>query len=281
MTPLPDLLGVTATLLGTGTSTGVPIIGCRCAVCTSADPRDARTRTSAHVVAHTSLGDVHIQIDAGPDFRVQALREGITAVDALVVTHHHFDHVVGLDDLRPFFFSNRAPAPVWALPASGTVLREMFGYVFDRAYAGSSLLDLHETDGRTPFVVRSRAPGSTAAVEVRPVLGRHGAVDVVGVRIGGFAYLTDVHDVPDETVAALRGAEVLVLDGLAPHPHPTHLSFAQAAEVARRVGAPATWFVHMTHAVTHAAGEALLPPGVRLGYDGLTLEAGAPPPPEP
>ena len=284
MTPLPDLLGVTATLLGTGTSTGVPIIGCRCAVCTSADPRDARTRTSAHVVAHTSLGDVHIQIDAGPDFRVQALREGIAAVDALVVTHHHFDHVVGLDDLRPFFFGNRAPAPVWALPASGTVLREMFGYVFDRAYAGSSLLDLHETDGRTPFVVRARgvAPGEpVAAVRVTPVVGRHGRVDVMGVRIGGFAYLTDVKTVPDETVAALRGVDVLVLDGLRPESHPTHLSFQEAADVAARVGAAETWFVHMTHAVTHAAGEALLPPGVRLGYDGLTLEAGAPPPPEP
>ncbi|HEX8298911.1 MAG TPA: MBL fold metallo-hydrolase [Rubricoccaceae bacterium] len=269
---LPDLLGVTATLLGTGTSTGVPIIGCRCTVCTSEDPRDARTRTSAHVVAHTAAGDVHLQIDAGPDFRVQALREGITAVDALVVTHHHFDHVVGLDDLRPFFFDNRTPAPVWALPASGVVLREMFGYVFDRAYPGSSLLDLHETDGRTPFVVQSR-DGSGAAVRVTPVVGRHGRIDVMGIRIGGFAYLTDVKTVPDETIDALHGVDVLVLDGLRPESHPTHLSFAEAAEVAARVGAAETWFVHMTHAVTHAEGDALLPPGVRLAYDGLVLTA--------
>ncbi len=275
MTPLPDppvpaLLGVTATLLGTGTSTGVPIIGCRCAVCTSGDPRDARTRTSAHVVAHTAAGDVHIQIDAGPDFRVQALRAGIEAVDALVVTHHHFDHVVGLDDLRPFFYVNKTPAPVWALPASGVVLQEMFGYIFDRAYPGSSVLDLHASDGRTPFVVRSRT-SPDAAVTVTPVLGHHGRVDVMGVRIGAFAYLTDVKAVPDATVEALQGVTTLVLDGLRPESHPTHLSFEEAAAVAARVGAAETWFVHMTHAVTHAEGDALLPPGVRLAYDGLVL----------
>ncbi len=271
MTALPQLLGVTATLLGTGTSTGVPIIGCTCRVCTSRDPRDARTRTSAHVVAHTSAGDVHVQIDAGPDFRAQALRAGLPAVDALVVTHHHFDHVVGLDDLRPFFYTNAVPAPVWALPASAAVLREMFGYVFDRAYPGSSLLDLHETDGRTPFVVRSRTRPE-AAVALTPVLGGHGRVDVMGVRIGTLGYLTDVKEVPDATVAALRGVDALVLDGLRPESHPTHLSFAEAAAIAARVGAPATWFVHMTHAVTHAEGDALLPPGVRLAYDGLRIE---------
>ena len=273
MSVLPRLLGVTATLLGTGTSTGVPIVGCACHVCTSQDPRDDRMRTSCHVVAHTDAGPVYIQIDTGPDFRRQALRFGVEAVDALVVTHHHFDHVVGLDDLRPFFFRNAVPAPVFAAPQSAAVLRDMFGYVFDRSYPGASVLDLHETDGRTPFVVRSRTPGNSAAVEVRPVLGKHGSVDVVGVRVGGFAYLTDVNDVPDETVATLRGATVLVLDGLAPHTHPTHLSFEEAAEVARRVGAPATWFVHMTHAVTHAEGDALLPEGIRLAYDGLVLTA--------
>ena len=166
---LPALLGVTATLLGTGTSTGVPIVGCGCAVCTSDDPRDARLRTSAHLVAHTEAGPVHVQIDTGPDFRQQALRYGVSAVDALIVTHHHFDHVVGLDDLRPFFFVNRRPVPVHATPVSGAVLRGMFGYVFDRTYPGSSLLDLYETDGVTPFVVESRS-GSGAAPGLRPPL---------------------------------------------------------------------------------------------------------------
>jgi len=271
VTPLPDLLGVTATLLGTGTSTGVPIIGCTCAVCTSEDPRDNRLRTSAHVVAHTSAGPVHLQIDTGPDFRQQALRNRILDVDALLVTHHHFDHVVGLDDLRPYFFRNAAPVPVFALPASAQVLREMFGYVFNRSYPGSSLLDLHEIDGVTPFVVESR-DGTGASVEVTPVLSRHGRIDVVGVRIGAFAFLTDVNDVPETTIEALRGVRTLVLDGLRPESHPTHLSFAEATDVARRIGADETWFVHMTHAVSHAEGDAMLPSGVRLAYDGLVLE---------
>lgn len=274
MSAVPALLGVTATLLGTGTSTGVPIVGCRCPVCTSTDPRDARLRTSAHVVAHTAAGPVHIQVDTGPDFRQQALRYGVAAVDALVVTHHHFDHVVGLDDLRPFFFANRRPAPVFATPDSAAVLRGMFGYVFDRTYPGASLLDLHETDGVAPFTVESRT-GSGAAVEVTPVLGSHGGLGVIGIRVGAFAYLTDVNAVPDASVAALRGVDTLVLDGLRPDPHPTHFSFAEATEVAQRVGARETWFVHMTHAVTHAEGDALLPPGVRLGYDGLVLDVRA------
>ena len=272
MSDLPALLGVTATLLGTGTSTGVPILGCRCRVCTSDDPRDARLRTSAHVVADTAAGPVHIQIDTGPDFRQQALRSGVTAVDALVVTHHHFDHVVGLDDLRPLFFVNRRPIPVVATAESAAVLRGMFGYVFDRTYPGASLLDLPETDGAAPFVVESRS-GSGAAVEVTPVSGRHGRIGVTGVRIGPFAYLTDVNAVPDATVEALRGVGALVLDGLRPEPHPTHLSFGEATRVAQRVGARETWLVHMTHAVTHAEGDALLPPGVRLGYDGLVIRA--------
>jgi phosphoribosyl 1,2-cyclic phosphate phosphodiesterase len=268
----PALLGVTATLLGTGTSTGVPILGCGCRVCTSADPRDARLRTSAHVVAHTAAGDVHLQIDTGPDFRQQALRAPVRAVDGLVVTHHHVDHVAGLDDLRPFFYADKRPVPLFTLPESAAVLRAMFGYVFDRTYPGASLLDLHVVDGEAPFVVESRT-GSGAAVAVTPLVGTHGGLRVLGVRVGGFAFLTDVNVVPDETVARLAGVDTLVLDGLRPDPHPTHLSFAEATEVARRAGARETWFVHMTHATTHAEGDAGLPPGVRLGYDGLVLTA--------
>ena len=264
---------LTVTLLGTGTSTGVPVIGCDCAVCTSDDPRDARLRTSAHVVAHTEAGDVHLQIDAGPDFRAQALRAGITAVDALVITHEHFDHVVGLDDLRPLFFRNRAPIPTFALPRTADALRSMFRYIFDRTYPGASLLNLVEVDG--PFTVTSREPGVSASVAVTPIRAPHGTFEVLGVRIGGFAYLTDAGAVPEETRALLRGVDVLVLDGLRPEPHPTHLTFAEAAEVAADVGARETWLVHVTHMVTHEAADAMLPEGVRLAYDGLVLEVGA------
>lgn len=265
MTPL------TVTLLGTGTSTGVPVLGCGCAVCTSDDPRDHRLRTSAHVVAHTEAGDVHLQIDAGPDFRAQALRYGVTDVDALLVTHEHFDHVTGLDDLRPLFFRNRAPIPVYAHPRTATALHTMFGYVFDRTYPGASLLDLHSIDG--PFAVQSRSvPG--AHVEVVPVPAPHGPTEVLGFRIGAFAYLTDVSAVPPEALARLDGVETLVLDGLRPDPHPTHLSFGEAAEVAAQVGARETWLVHVTHAVRHAEAEASLPEGVRVAHDGLRLDVG-------
>ena len=251
---------LTVTLLGTGTSTGVPVLGCGCAVCTSADPRDARLRTSAHVVAHADAGDVHLQIDAGPDFRQQALRAGVTEVDALLVTHEHFDHVVGLDDLRPLFFRNRAPIPVYAQPSTAETLHTMFRYIFDRTYPGASLLDLHPVEG--PFTVTSRSHAD-AAVEVVPIPAPHGRATVLGFRIGRIGYLTDVSAVPDDALAALDGVEVLVLDGLRPEPHPTHLSFDEASEVAAQVGARETWLVHVTHSALHAEADAALPDGVR------------------
>ena len=165
---------LTVTLLGTGTSTGVPVIGCDCAVCTSDDPRDARLRTSAHVVAHTEAGDVHLQIDAGPDFRAQALRAGITAVDALVITHEHFDHVVGLDDLRPLFFRNRAPIPTFALPRTADALRSMFRYIFDRTYPGASLLNLVEVEAGAQAAGPVSSAGKTMVEQ--PGVGAGGVI---------------------------------------------------------------------------------------------------------
>ena len=266
-----DAPPLTVTLLGTGTSTGVPVLGCGCAVCTSEDPRDARLRTSAHVVAHTDAGDVHLQIDTGPDFRQQALRYGVTEVDALLVTHEHFDHVVGLDDLRPFFFRNKAPIPVYAQPSTAETLRAMFRYIFDRTYPGASLLDLCPVSG--PFLAASRRHAA-ARVGVTPVPALHGRADVLGFRTGAFAYLTDVNALPEASVRLLDGVETLVLDGLRPERHPTHFSFAEAAEAAARVGARETWLVHVTHGALHAEADAMLPAGVRLAYDGLVLEVG-------
>lgn len=265
---------LTVTLLGTGTSTGVPVLGCGCAVCTSADPRDARLRTSAHVVAHADEGDVHIQIDTGPDFRQQALRAPVAAVDALLVTHEHFDHVVGLDDLRPFFFRDRTPIPVFAQACTADTLRRMFRYIFERTYPGASRLDLVPVDG--PFTVASRQrPG--AQVEVVPVPVLHGRVEVLGFRIGTFGYLTDVNEISEASYALLDGVQTLVLDGLRPETHPTHLSFSEAVDVAHRIGARETWLVHVTHALRHADADASLPPDVRLAYDGLVLEVDAGP----
>lgn len=259
---------VTVTLLGTGTSTGVPIIGCDCRTCTSDDPRDDRMRTSAHIIAHTDAGDVHLQIDTGPDFRRQALRFGVDAVDALLVTHEHFDHIVGLDDLRPFFFQDASPIPVYAQPSTAEALRAMFGYVFDRTYPGSSRLDLHAVE--TPFVVASRTVPD-ARVTVVPIPAEHGAIPVLGFRVGAFAYLTDVNVIPEASLRQLEGVDTLVLDGLRRDPHPTHFTFDAATQTARRVGARDTVFIHMTHSVLHAEDDATLPDGVRLGFDGLAL----------
>ena len=266
---------VEATLLGTGTSVGVPVIGCSCAVCTSTDPRDARTRTSAHVTAHTPAGPVHLQIDAGPDFRRQALDNGVTEVDALLVTHAHFDHVMGLDDLRPFFFRDRTPIPVLAQESTAEALAEMFAYIFrDGTYPGVSRLDLQPLMTDDPVTVASRTDPD-ATVEVVPVPVWHGGARILGWRIGGLAYLTDVSAIPESSFARLGGVEVLVLDGLRPEPHPTHLSFGEAAEIAARVGARETLLVHMTHNVLHEDADAMLPGGVRLAYDGLRISTGA------
>ncbi|MEO0560384.1 MAG: MBL fold metallo-hydrolase [Bacteroidota bacterium] len=263
---------LTVTLLGTGTSTGIPIIGCDCRTCTSDDPRDNRMRTSAHVVAHTEAGDVHLQIDTGPDFRMQALRFGVTAVDALLVTHEHFDHIVGLDDLRPFFFRDRSPVPVFAQPSTARALHEMFRYVFDRTYPGASVLDLIPvTDA---FTVTSRSH-SDARVTVTPIPAQHGTFPVLGFRIGAFAYLTDVNAIPEASLRQIEGVDTLVLDGLRRDPHPSHFTFDEAIAVARRLGARDTVFVHMTHSILHAEDDATLPDGIRLGYDGLVLSVEA------
>lgn len=277
---LPPLKSVTLTLLGTGTSTGVPVIGCGCRVCQSTDPRDQRTRCAAHVVAHTDAGPVHLQIDTGPDFREQALRHGVRHIDAVLYSHAHFDHVVGADDLRPFLFFTPAPIPCYASPETAAPLRRMLSYIFeDGSYPGVARLDLREMeieDGGQPgpFVVTTRRSSTDppAAVEVTPLLGFHGALPVTGFRIGRVAYLTDVSRLPDTTMKRLHGVEVLVLDALRHRPHRTHFTFEEAIEVARQVGAKETAFIHMTHSVLHAEEDAALPEGIRLGYDGMRLE---------
>jgi len=260
---------LTVTLLGTGTSTGVPVIGCDCEVCTSADPRDTRTRCACYI----EVGDLGLLIDTGPDFRQQALREGIDRIDAVCYTHHHFDHVVGLDDLRPFFFENKTAMPCYAHAETAAVLRDNYDYIFGRdPYPGAANVELEVVDG--PFRVPSRT-GEDTSVPVDPILLRHGDMPVYGYRLGRFAYLTDASAIPEASYEQLQGIDTLVLDGLRPRSHPTHFSFEEAVAAARRIGARETYFVHMTHAVRHAEAEAALPDDVHLAYDGLTLEVPA------
>jgi phosphoribosyl 1,2-cyclic phosphate phosphodiesterase len=264
-----DAAHMKVTLLGTGTSTGVPVIGCTCRVCRSPDPHDKRTRCACLIEAN----GLSLVVDTGPDFRCQALREGLTRIDAVLFTHHHFDHVVGLDDLRPFFFGNRTPIPCYARPNVASVLRTMFHYIFaDGSYPGVPLLQLHEIDAT--FDVYSRY-GGDASVKVEPIDIYHGDLPMYGYRLGDFAYLTDTSLIPDRSFEQLRDLEVLVLDALRHEPHPTHFMFEEAIEAAQRIGARQTYLIHMTHSILHAEEDACLPPGINLGYDGLSFEVRA------
>ena len=258
------------TLLGTGTSTGIPVIGCECRVCLSEDPRDKRMRCACYI----EVAGLHILIDAGPDFRTQALRANLKKMDAVLLTHHHFDHVVGLDDLRPYFFNNRAPIPCFAHSETADTLRKMFWYIFeDGSYPGVSKLELHEVDG--PFEVRSRydacPPHGTSTVPVIPVHAFHGKLPVLGYRIGNFAYLTDTSNIPAESMALLQGLDVLVLDALRHEPHRTHFTISRAIKVARELNPRQTYFIHMAHSLLHEEEDATLPERMALGYDGLTF----------
>lgn len=254
-------------LLGTGTSTGVPVIGCTCPVCTSDDPRDRRLRTACHI----EIDGIHLLIDVGPDFRTQALRYPLRAVDGVLITHHHFDHVVGLDDLRPFLFRTRSAIPCFAMPNSANVLRNMFSYIFrDGSYPGVPRLTMHDVAG--PFKVASRAdPKET--VLVTPIPAVHGSLDVLGYRVGKFAYLTDVSDIPFASRGLLEDLDVLVLDALRDEPHPMHMTIDRAIEVAGGIGARQTVFTHMAHNVLHSELERRMPSGMHPGHDGMILES--------
>ncbi len=276
------------TLLGTGTSTGVPVIGCGCRVCRSEDPRDRRLRCAAPVEVWSSgAGEnpgedaepaLSVLIDAGPDVRRQALRHGLRRLDAVLLTHPHFDHIGGLDDLRPFFFENDAPLPVYAEAPTAHVLRRALPYVFvNDSYAAAPRLELREIRASGPALAPLHVPSrysTGAALHVRPLRVFHGEEPICGYRLGRFSYLTDTSRIPEATFAQLGGLDVLVLDALRRRPHATHFSLEEAARAARRIGARQTYFIHLTHDVLHAEANAGLPPGIQLGYDGLSFDFG-------
>lgn len=256
------------TLLGTGTSFGVPQIGCDCAVCHSSDPKDTRTRTAALI----ETGAATLLIDTPPELRIQILRAGIKRVDAVLYTHEHADHVAGIDDLRIFSNQRGAPLPVFASAAMAAHLREGYRYIFDETQ------DLFAGTSKPRLALHELIPGKTreiADVVVLPLAFSHGHGTVLGFRIGPLAYLTDVKQVPDTEREQLRGLEVLVLNALWWRPHPTHLSIPEAIEAARAIGARRTILTHLTHETGHAELAARLPAGVEPGYDGQTLEISA------
>lgn len=247
--------------LGTGTSHGVPMIGCDCDVCRSTDPRDARLRPSIYL----ELDDgTRVLVDTTPDLRQQALRHDLRKIDVVLYTHSHADHILGLDEVRRYNHMTRAPLPLYGDAATLADLRRVFSYVFDpRAQKGGGVPDLRLSTIAGPFCL-----GPT---EIRPLKVLHGGRPVLGYRIGGFAYLTDCNEIPDETMAELEGLEVLVLDALRRKRHPTHFSLDEAVAVVGRLRPAQALFTHCCHDLGHAQTCASLPEGISLAYDGLRL----------
>lgn len=250
------------TMLGSGTSTGVPVVGCGCEVCRSLDPRNRRLRPGLLM----ETAGLSLVIDTSPDFREQALRCGIERVDAVLYTHSHADHVFGLDDLRIFNFRQGGSIPCFGSAETMSRMRQIFAYVFEDGQEGGGKPRLE--------LVAVRAPFDFSGLQVVPIPVRHGAMEVFGYRIGRFACVTDVNFIPETSFALLEGVELLVLSALRYRPHPTHFSLAEAVAVAQRIGARRTLLTHIAHDIDHARLEIALPPGIELGYDGLvaTLE---------
>lgn len=248
------------TFLGTGTSNGIPVIGCGCEVCTSTDPRDRRTRTSAVV----DYGGLTFLIDTATELRLQAVAVGLARIDAVLMTHAHADHTGGFDDLRRFNELVNRHLPVYADAATARSLRDRFAYTFVDQYpfyGGKPDLTLHEFDG--PFVVGD--------AEIVPVPVLHGRATIHGFRFGKLAYVTDAKEIPASSIALLRGLDVLVLNALRMRPHPTHLSLSEAVELISELAPRRAYLTHLSHELGYAGTNALLPAGIEVAYDGLTV----------
>lgn len=250
------------TFLGTGTSSGVPMIGCTCEVCRSLDHRDHRLRVSVHV----AVAGRSFVIDSGPDFRQQMLRARITELDALLFTHEHKDHTAGLDDIRAFNFRQQTDMPVFGEPRVLHQLQQEFSYIFaEHKYPGVPRVRLHPIE-------RDDEPFDVLGVAVQPLRALHHKLPVLGFRIGGFCYLTDANHIGSETLDQLRGAEVIVLNALRREQHISHFTLDQAVEVLQEVQPKRAFLTHISHQLgRHQAVEAELPDWIRLAYDGLQL----------
>ena len=253
--------GCAVRFLGTGTSHGVPMIGCRCGTCRSTDPRDRRSRPS---ILFEMGGGVRVLVDTTPDLRSQALAHDLDRVDAILFTHCHADHVMGLDEVRRFNVLQHAAIPCYGDARTLRELKRTFAYIFDGADEGGGVPRVHLYPLGGPF--------SIGAEECIPVPVWHGRREILGFRLRDFAYLTDCSGIPDTSWALLDGVRTLAIDALRHRPHPTHFTVEQALAAAARIGAGRTWLTHICHDLPHEATNASLPAGVELAYDGLRIE---------
>ncbi len=261
-------MDATLTFLGSGTSMGVPTLGCDCAVCASAasptgDPRNRRTRPSVLV----SWGGHNVVIDTGPDFHAQAIREGISRLDAVFYTHGHADHVLGMDDLRPLSFHNPDSLPLYADEATAATIERVFDYTFRTEHR-------YPTSARVTLNRLPSTPGTEVALfgaHFQRVPVTHGRQTITGYRFGSAAYLTDLSDIPAESIPLLADLDVLILDALRREPHPTHSNLDNSIALVERLRPRRAFFTHMSHDLDHEATNAILPPHIRLAYDGLQI----------
>ncbi len=252
-------------VLGSGTSTGVPMIGCDCAVCRSSDPRNSRTRCS--VLVHLPGGN--LLIDTSPEMRLQLVRERVGQVHAIAFTHHHADHLFGLDDARPFPRAIGGPVPIYCEAETEETIRRVFHYAFDPRAAsipsgGVPQIEFERIGPGVPFDVLGQ--------RVLPIRLEHGRFHVLGFRIGDLAYCTDVKKIPEASWPLLEGLETLIVGALRPEPHPTHFHLDEALATIERLRPGRAYLTHLSHSFDHGPTEATLPPRVALAYDGLSLE---------
>ena len=254
-------VGIKITILGTGTSQGIPTIGCDCSVCLSDDPRDKRLRVAVHIQAKGK----NIIIDVGPDFRQQMLRANIREIDAILLTHEHNDHIIGLDDIRPFIFRMERAMPIYSSARVAKELKVRFAYAFDpNPYPGAPSFELINTDERSHFTI------DNLRVDIIHYL--HGKLPVQGYRVGNFAYLTDIKTLPEASLEQLFGLEVLIISALHQNPHHSHANLQEALDIIESIQPIKAYLTHLSHQMgKHKEVEALLPPNVSIAYDGLEL----------